>query len=384
MAHAEVLVIGAGIAGASAAALLARETSVILLEAEDQPGYHATGRSAAMFLESYGPAPVRAATRASRAFLETPPDRFASTPLLQPRGFLTVADEAQRDRLAAQFAEQAEEIASLSRLDADAARCLVPALAPGWVVGGILDDSARELDVAALHQGFLAMARGLDVRLITGVRAAAIDWTGGHWRLETPAGPIEGGVLIDAAGAWADPVAEAAGVAPLGIEPRRRTAVIVDPVDWPEGADAWPLVADCDETFYFKPEAGRLLLSPADATPTLPGDARPEEEDVARAIDRLETATTMQVRRLQARWAGLRSFAPDGVPVVGWDGGRRGGREAFLWLAGQGGYGIQTAPALAELAVSLVQDRPCPGRLADCGADASAFAPNRLDRNCQT
>ncbi len=381
MPHGEVVVIGAGIAGASVAALLARETSVIVLEAEDQPGHHATGRSAAMFLESYGPPPVRAATRASRAFFEAPPDRFSLTPLVRPRGMLTIADEAQCDRLAADFAAGAAEMPGLTWLDGAAARQVVPALAPGRVVGATHDVSGYDLDVAALHQGYLRMIRGLDGRLLTGARADTIAWTGGHWRVETRAGPVEASILIDAAGAWADPVAEAAGAAPLGIAPQRRTAVLAELADWPPGADDWPLVADCDETFYFKPESGRLLLSPADRTPAPPGDARPEEEDVATAIHRVETATTLRVRRLQARWAGLRSAAPDGVPVVGWDAARRDGHEAFLWLAGQGGYGIQTAPAFAELASALALDRAPSGRLADCGADACAFAPARFDRD---
>lgn len=371
--HADYLVIGGGIAGMSAAAEIAAASSVILLERESQPGYHSTGRSAAMFVATYGPPPVRALSAAARPFLDAPPDRFADHPLLTPRAVLAIGREDQAATLAQMVADAAAEGTVVEALTPEAALRRVPALRPGYVAGAVLEPDASDIDVHALHHGYQRMLRGRDGQLFTDAEVERIEWTGGHWQVFTRRGRFEAGVLIDAAGAWADGVARLAGVEPVGLTPKRRTAITFDPPeDMPTAG--WPLVLDCDEQFYFKPEGGRILASPADATPVEPCDVQPEELDVAVTVDRVQTATTLPVARITHRWAGLRTFPPDGVPVAGWD----DGRDAFFWLAGQGGYGIQTAPALARLAAALARQKPLPAEIVDRGVEAADLSPRRL------
>lgn len=368
-----VLVIGAGIAGASLGYHLAQHTQVILLERESQPGAHATGRSAALFSEIYGGPLVRALSRASRAFLESPPPGFTDARLLTPRGSLFIATAEQMQEFAT--LKSAPDVAAGTReLTGEEARALVPILRAGHVAAALLEPGSMDIDVHALHQGFLRGLRQAGGQVVCNAEVTALRRDGAAWTVTTPAGEFTAEVVVNAAGAWGDAVAAMAGVEPLGLTPCRRTAAMAD---LPHGitAEAWPMVIDAAETFYFKPDAGRLLLSPADATPTAPCDAQPEDLDVAIAVDRVETATTLELRRVGPAWAGLRTFVRDREPVAGFDGKAPG----FFWLVGQGGYGIQTAPALGQVAAALVLGRPPaagPAALPD-QVDA-ALSPARL------
>jgi D-arginine dehydrogenase len=371
--EADIVVVGAGIAGASAAYALAPHARVIVLEREERPGYHSTGRSAALFSATYGNAPVRALARAGRTFLESPPLGFATHPILAPRGSLVYGGPGQRDALAARCDDWRATGTEVRLLSGAEVRALVPPLRETVAEVGILEPGARDIDVDALHQGFLRGARAGGVTFTMGAELRAAEFGGGSWRLVTSAGELRAPVLVNAAGAWADDVARIAGVAPLGIQPLRRTAVIFECARF-GGPQRWPMAVNAGETLYFKSDAGRFLASPADQTPSPPCDAQPEEIDVATLIDRLERETLFEVKRLTAKWAGLRSFAADRTPVCGFD----PRQPAFFWLAGQGGYGIKTSPALSALAAALILRRGVPAALADEGVDPQALAPARL------
>ena len=368
----DVIVLGAGMAGASLAAELAPDARVLLLESEDRPGRHATGRSAATFFESYGNATVRALTRASRAFLERPPDGFGETPLLSPRSAMFVADAGRLDKLVA-TAALPDAVLPMQRLSIEETLTRCPILRREWIGGGVLDASGQDLDVAAIHQGYLRLARRHGAQLSCDAGNVAITRSGRVWQVGCAAGEFEAPVLVNATGAWADRVAQQAGARPVGLRPLRRTVVMLPA---PPGYDMrdWPMVIDVDETFYFKPDAGQLLLSPANEDPSDPCDAMPDELDVAIAVDRFETATIVSVEKLNHRWAGLRSFVADRSPVVGYD----PQAEGFFWLAGQGGYGIQMAPALARSAAALLLHRSLPTDLLAQGVTAEALAPARM------
>ncbi len=368
----DVVVIGAGIAGASAAFALAESASVLLLEREDMPGYHTTGRSAAVFAPAYGNRPIRQLTAASAAFYEDNAGGLAEGPVLHPRGELLIAREDQLSALDAAEAALSKEIDALERLDAGGVLERLPALRPGYAAAALADLSAMDMDVAAIHQGFLRGFRRRGGRLAVDAEVRALRPDAAGWRIESAAGDFQAEVVIDAAGAWADEIAALAGVRPAGLVPKRRTAFIFDP----EAAidPAWPVVVDVEEAFYFKPESGLLLGSPADETPVTPSDVQPEDLDVAIAVDRIESATQWQVRRIQRRWAGLRSFVADKTPVVGFDPEVRG----FFWLAAQGGYGIQTAPALARVTAALASGQPLPDDIAATGLSAADLATGRI------
>ncbi|MFC7275859.1 NAD(P)/FAD-dependent oxidoreductase [Paractinoplanes rhizophilus] len=330
--EADVAVIGAGMAGVSVAhELAAAGATVVLLEQENQPAYHTTGRSAAMFLESYGSPRVRRLTTDSR------PDFDG---LLTPRPMLWVAPPGQLDRLDAMAKAQPTLIAS-----DPAEHC--PAIRPGWCAAALLEPDAFEIDVLGLHQRYLGGGRRRGVQVLLRAAVGQGRHDGGRWLLDTAAGQIAAGKVVNAAGAWADRVATALGAPPIGLQPMRRTAAVAraDDVD-----RSWPLIGDVGETFYFRPEGAGVLVSPADETPSEPCDARPLDEDVARAIERVNEATTLGLRSVRTAWAGLRTFAPDRQPVTGADPAAPG----LFWVAGQGGYGIQIAPALARLAAGAV------------------------------
>lgn len=371
----DVAVIGAGIAGASMAWRLAGVRKVLLLEREDHPGYHTTGRSAAMFMESYGPPAVRALTRASRAFYESPAAGFCSQPLLRARGALYVARPGDEAVMAREYETLAPACPGLVRLDAAEVMARVPCLRPERVVGGLLDSGAMDIDVNALHQACLSGMRrsGGELRTRAEVRAAHHD---GHaWTLEFERGdPIRAVQVVNAAGAWADVVGALFGARTIGLVPHRRSAFTFAP---PAGVDcsAWPVTSGVDEEWYFKPEAGVLLGSPANADPMTPHDVAPDEMDIAIGIDRIQQATTLQIRRPIRTWAGLRSFVHDGELVIGWD------RQApgFFWLAGQGGYGIQTAPGASALAAAILLEQGMPEGFAALGVAAQDVSPARLN-----
>ncbi|MEO1061895.1 MAG: FAD-binding oxidoreductase [Actinomycetota bacterium] len=368
---ADVIVIGGGIAGVTAAAHLAPHRSVVVLEAESALAQHTTGRSAAQFLENYGGEANRRLSIGSRAFFEDPPEGTTDAPLLTPRPFLSIGDDAHLPALERHAAEGAAMVPSIRLVDRDEVLRHCPALRPARVAAGVLEPDACDIDVMALHQCFVRLARRHDARIVTGARVAGLARTGDTWVVEAGDERYEAPVVVDAAGSWADRVAASGGVDPVGAMPLRRTALTVR---GPGDSDAWPLVYVIDESLYFKPEAGdQLLVSPADEAPSEALDARPEELDVALALDRLGEWTTLDVRHVRSSWAGLRTFVADRQPVIGFDPGAPG----FFWLAGQGGTGIQTAPASGRLAASLILEGTVPDDLAALGLTAAEVAPDR-------
>lgn len=347
----DIVVVGAGIAGSSAAAELADNANVLLLDMEAQPGFHATGRSAAFFAPSYGNTIVRGITAVSEHFYRNPPKDFTSVELIHSRDAVFIARENQL----AQLKEMRKEIPLLSPLSASEACAQVPILDREYVAAGLCDNLGGDLDVDAILQGYLRLFRNRGGQLLCKQKVEALHYSSGVWTLKTDGQSITAPILVNAAGAWADVIAELAGAAKLGLQPMKRTAVLIDPNQAKSSEkdidiSQWPLVVDVDEQFYFKPDAGQILVSPADETPCDPCDAQPNEIDIAIAIDRFEKATSLDIKRVNHSWSGLRTFAPDRNFVVGFD----PRLENFFWLAGQGGYGVQTAPGLAQLTNSII------------------------------
>ena len=371
--HVDYLIIGAGIAGASAGYWLAPHGRVQLLERESQAGYHSTGRSAAMFMECYGNAQVRALTRASRPFLQQPPAGFAEHPLLQPRGSVLVAAPGDEDKLAQEWQTLRERSPQLQLLSAAEVCALVPVLRPERVLGGILDPDAADIDAHALHQGYLHGLHQAGGRVSTDAEVSAIRRVDGRWLVTAGGQDWSASVLVNAAGAWADDIADLAGVPRIGLEPRRRTAFTFAA---PPGLDFhhWPMVENIHEQWYFKPDAGQLLASPANADPVPPQDVQPEEIDIATGIWHVEEQTTLQVLRPFHAWAGLRSFVADGGLVAGYD----PDVPDFFWLAAQGGYGIQTSAAMGQASAALLRRQPLPDLLLQEGLSEALLGPARL------
>ena len=369
---ADVIVIGAGIAGASVAAELSKDARVLLLEMESQAGYHTTGRSAAVYAPIYGPKPIRAFTRASEAFFRNPPDGFTAHELFSPRSIMLMASESQMDSLAALLKEMRAE-GPVERLDAQQTKEVQPLLREGYAAGAMLDRNGQDIDVHALHQGYLRQAKALGCEMISNAEVSAMQRVAKVWKLSCGDTSYEAPVVVNAAGAWADKVGQLAQAESIGLVPKRRTALIVAA---PEGIDIThlPISIDIDEKFYLKPDAGRLLISPANEDPEEPCDVQPDEMDIALCVDRIERAFDLQVRRIENRWAGLRSFVNDKCPVAGFS----AKAEGFYWLAGQGGYGIQSAPALARFAAAQIKRQSIPEDILSEGLHAAAVAPQRL------
>lgn len=343
----DVLVIGGGMAGASIAAHLAEHTSVHLLEMESRPGYHATGRSAAVFVEPYGNETVRALTRASRAFLHSPPPSFCSQQLVKPRAILLVARTRQAAALQT-FLDSVRASDAIEAMSAREALDMHPLLRPDDLFGAAFTPRSGDIDVHALHQGYLRLLQSRKGGITTLAQVLALDRSSGGWHVTTSRETIRSRIVVNAAGAWAGAIGKMVGALDIGLQPLKRTACLVDA---PSGAksDLWPMLVDVEEQFYLKPDAAMLLLSPADETEMEPCDVYPDEFDVAVAVDRIERATTLEVKHVRHKWAGLRSFVKDRSPVVGFDPRCPG----FFWVAALGGYGIQTAPALSRVAASL-------------------------------
>lgn len=369
----DFIVVGAGMAGASAAYRLAPHGRVLILEREAQPGYHSTGRSAALFTECYGNAGIRALTVGSRPFYQEPPEGFSDVPLLRRRGCLNIGRADQIESLDAHFEASRRFVDNLRRLDAKAVRALVPVLNDGYAVQGVLEPDAADIDVAALLQGFIGGARHHGAQLVNHAAIRSLKRKSGLWEAEFGTDRAVAPVIINASGAWADEVAALAGVAPLGLVPKRRTAVTFDVAD-SRAIELFPAVIDVNEEFYFKPDAGRILASPADETPSPPCDAQPETIDVATVMDRIGRATIYAPRHLAAKWAGLRTFAPDKMIVAGFD----VRAEGFFWLAGHGGYGIQTAPAMGRVVAALARSKAIPSDLEKAGVVAADLSPSRI------
>jgi D-arginine dehydrogenase len=369
----DFIVVGGGIAGASAGYQLAAHGKVLLLERESQLAYHSTGRSAALYLQTHGPAVIQALARGSKTFFTVPPEGFAEYPLVKPRGMLWIGRADQTDFLDHAAAEWMPFMKGVRRLNTREAQEIVPVLREDYIAGAVLEPEAMDLDVHAVHYGFIRGLRRRGGTIRTEADVRSLKRQGDTWTVESPAGKFASPVIINAAVAWCDKVAMLAGAKLVGLQPKRRTAFIFDP---PNGVNvhAWPAVHDVGETFYFKPDAGKLLASPADETPVEPCDVQPDDLDVAIAVERVQGAARLPVVHINRKWAGLRSFVADGCPVVGFDPEVAG----FFWLAGQGGYGIETSPSMGRLCASLAIGGGVPGDLADLGVTESVLSPARF------
>lgn len=376
MRECDFLIIGAGIAGTSAAYFLSERKKVIVLEMEDQPGYHTTGRSIAVYTESYGPRPIRALAKAGHAFFTKPSAKFAETPLCRPQGFLFVARPDQRKSMQALLASVQELSPAIHEISADEAVRTVPVLRRDCVDSAFIDPSAMALDVAAIHQGYIRGLKANGGEIVTRAPAQSFERRGGKWHVRTPVGEFAAPVVINAAGAWADEVGGKLGAKSIGLQPMRRTAIAFVPKNVPVDNN-WPVVVDTDEEWYFKVDAGTVLGSMADETPVDPQDAQPEEIDVAITVDRLERAATMEIRHIQRKWAGLRSFVHDRATVCGYD----PNVEGLFWCAGQGGYGIQTSAGMGRTTASLALGNGLPADLKALGVGEADLGPARLWAN---
>jgi D-arginine dehydrogenase len=365
-------VIGAGIAGASVAWRLAAHGRVVVIEQESQPGYHSTSRSAAVLSCAYGPESWQILTTASAAFYDAPPDGFSDVPLTKPRGALYLATAAEEAGLRARQAWLASRGVPCTPIDPEAAHRLVPVVHRGEFTIGLYEPGCVEIDANALLRAYLRAGPRSELRLLAAAEVRRIERRDSVWRLDAAGRTIEAPVLVNAAGAWADEIAARAGLRRRGLRPFRRTAILFDPPE-PDAA-GWPMTFDAAETWYFKPEAGRIMMSPVDAVATPPCDAQPDELDVAIAIDRIETVTSMKVGRLAGRWAGLRTFAPDHEAVIGPD----PDDPSFIWYAGQGGNGVMASAAAGALAAAAALGEPMPRPLIDLGLTTAMVAPGRL------
>jgi len=375
----DFVVIGAGIAGASAAYELAPHGRVVLLERESLPGHHTTGRSAAFWVENYGAPTIRALTRGSRDLLVDPPEGFSDHPLTTSNPMLWIGRTDQDASIEGELAKAKQASSALEELTVAQARQLCPVLREDYVARAVCEFGALHIDVAGLLEAFLRGFRRRGGEIVTGAEVLGIGRREQGWRVETPSEVYECAFVINAAGAWADVVADRAGVGRIGLQPKRRTAITFDP---PSGANvlAWPCVVDADEDFYFKPEGRVLLASPCDETPMEPHDVTPEDFEIALVADRLQRATTLEIRHIGRSWAGLRNFVADREPVIGIDPAAPG----FCWIAGQGGFGIMTAPAAARTVAQLVTSGELPEDIRACGLAPADYSPERLLRSGKT
>jgi D-arginine dehydrogenase len=362
----DVAIVGAGIAGVGLAADLAGDYRTVVLEQEARPAYHSTGRSAAIFIRNYGNTVIRALSRASVPLFEKPDTALFPNPLISRRGLLFVADEA-----ALEHHNGLLELADGMRpISIDEAIAMVPIMRRDWLVAAAYEEDAQDIDVAALHEGWLRKARASGAKVLTDAPLTRGERKNGMWLLETKKGTVSADIVVNAAGAWADHVATACGVKPLSIQPMRRSIAVLPP---PDGIDPthWPLIDHSAEAWYCKPDAGKLFVSPSEEIPVEPHDAYVDDMVLAEGLDRFTQATTYELSYVESSWAGLRNFAPDRTPVCGFS----HGGDGFFWLAGQGGYGIQTAPALSRLAGRLIRHAE-PGP--EVAGVVDALSPNRF------
>lgn len=373
MEHFDFAVIGGGAAGVSAAYELSKVATVVLFEREAALGYHSTSRSAAVISENYGPLGWQALVSASKTFFEAPPPGFSDHPLLHRIGALYFATRDEETELRDSANELAKRHVDHQLLPAADAQALCPVVRTGNFSFALFEPDCADIDANALLQGYLRLAKARGLRTLLSAEMISLKCRHGSWHLTAGDVKLSAGSVINAAGAWADELAARAGIKPKGLQPYRRTAITFDP---PAEADvrSWPMTFNVAETWYFKPEAGRVMVSPVDKTPADPCDAAPEELDIAVAVDRIEQATTMKVARIHSKWAGLRTFAPDEQPVIGPD----PDEPSFIWLAGQGGNGVMGAPAAAEVVAALAAGASIPERILNYGVDLGSFSPVRF------
>jgi D-arginine dehydrogenase len=374
--HVDVAIIGGGIVGASIAHALAGRRSVVILEQESALGYHATGRSAAEFTYRFHSPLVGKLTAASAEFMHSPPQGFTDVALLRPRGNLLIANAEKKDRLAQVLVEEranspAVGASPVEELSVAQAIEKVPFLDPDYLAAAFYDPDCWDVEVESLLQGYAKSARSSGAQFQRETKLISARREAGVWHLETTQGEICAGTVVNASGAWADPIAAMFGVAPLAIEPLRRTAITLKAPDY--DLTHMPEVNEIDEDFYFKPDAGHLMVSPADETPVEPHDAWPEDMDIAIAADYMTQCTTLEITHVAHSWAGLRTFAPDRVPVIGYS----ADQEGFFWAAGLGGFGIQTSPAIGQIAASLLCAETCSD---DRVSLAQAMQPQRFEK----
>ncbi len=366
-----VIVIGGGIAGVSAAAHLAPLSDVTLLEMESTLAYHTTGRSAALFVVNYGADGIRPLAKASRSFLESPPEGTTEAPLLSSRGLLWLASTSQMATIERIAAEGVDSGAGSTLVDGETIRNLLPVVNTKRIAGGLYEPDASDIDVAGLHQAFVRLTRRHRGEIRTRQRVTSLERTSSGWRVGANGATFTCDAVVNATGAWGDEVASMAAVPAVGLQPMRRTAFMVP---GEEAYSNWPMVVDADQRFYFKPDGAQLLCSLAEEEPSEPTDPRPRMEDVALAIDRINEATSLAIRTVNSQWVGLRTFSPDREMVIGEDPAAHG----FFWLTGQGGTGIQTAPAYGALLASLVLGADLPEELVEAGVDPDVTSPRRF------
>ena len=369
----DYIVVGGGIGGASIAYRLASEGSVALLERESQPGYHTTGRSVAVHTDSYGPEQIRLLAKASYDFIVNPAEEFSEVPLVHPLGIVFVATEEQKADLLA-FLEMVQQLSpEIREISIDEVVSMVPVMNREILSAAFYDEKTVGMDVHAIHQGYLRGAKRSGAEVICNAQVQGMERRNGVWQVDTTAGEFTAPIVVNSAGAWADVLAEMAGARKVNIVPKRRTCIAFQ---GPEGVDvnSWPGIMDAHENYYFKPDAGAIIGSLGDETPDSPCDVQPDDYDVALTVDRIEKATTMEINKLTHKWAGLRCFVEDRLPVIGF----APDAEGFFWNAGQGGYGIATSPAWSSCAASLVTGKDLPDELAEFGINPKDFAPQRL------
>ena len=365
----DIVVVGGGMAGFSAAAELAETHKVCVVEREPQAGYHSTGRSAATFVPSYGPTSIQALAGASEAFFEAAPNDFTAAPLLSPRGEVMMVEAGDEAHIAE------GEALGLRPLPLDEFKQMVPLIKTDTLIAALHDEHARDLDVDLLLQSYMKLFRARGGTVATKTEVTGFTRHYGAWQVQTSDVDFSCAMIVNAAGAWATPVAELAGAQDIEITPKRRSAVLIDLPDT-ANVDQWPLCFGAGETFYFKPMGGKLMLSPADATPVEPHDAWADDMALAEAVEKFQNVIDHEVTHIGHTWGGLRCFAEDGNPVAGFD----ENIDNFFWLAGQGGYGIQTAPALSQLTAALINGRQIPEDIAAQGLEQAAISPARFGR----
>jgi len=375
MSNPDFIVVGAGIAGASAAYELQQHGSVALLEREPLPGQHTTGRSAAFLVDSYAGPVVGKLTRTGRSFFEQPPEGFTDIPLVTPNSVLWIGREDQRASLDAALVKGREAGAELHEISIAEAKTICPVLREDYVAGAVAEPSAMHIDVAGLLEGFLRGFRQRGGEILTKAEVTRLEKQGDAWAVDAGGETYRAPIVVNAAGAWCDVLGRLAGARPIGLRPLRRTAITFD---GPKDTDtrSWPLVIDADEDFYFKPEGAQLLASPCDETPSEPCDTSPEEYDVALAADHVQRSTTLEISHIRNSWAGLRSFVEDRSIVIGMD----AEHDGFFWLAGQGGFGIMTAPSAARATAELIVNGTLPENLQTIGLTPAMLSPERLER----
>ena len=370
----DFIIIGSGIAGMSAAYRLSDHGKVIVIEKEAHLGYHTTGRSAAFFTENYGNKTIRALTKASRYFLENPTESFLNNPLMSLNGgVLMIANSNQTDAVEKELKYAHENSAKVFEISKKEALKMVPALKENYLDRALHEPYSKVMDVDLIHQGYARGAKKNETKIYFNQEVIKISKDKNLWNIKTRNETYSAPVIINAAGAWCDEIALLANCKPLGIKPKRRTIIIFKNTD-NYIINQWPVVIDINDNFYFKPESGKFLASPADETDSPPCDAQPEEIDIALTVERLEKATNLKIKNIEHKWAGLRSFYPDRTPVVGEDNNNSG----FFWLAGQGGYGIMTSPSISKILESLITGKKWPKKLEELSINENTLSPNRF------